>query len=135
MELNYPQIVVSMLLSTGFVSGIFALLTKSMWSPESKNDLARMGNEFARQLLADAKSEREELRLTIHELEDLDTKNRNTIARLQKLLEDKNRKIQELERRLNDMAQKLHSGTPISLRDIFGDSAPDHPLGPSPEAV
>lgn len=134
-DLNIPQMVVSVLLSGGFVGGLFALLTKSMWSPESKNDLARLGNDFARQLLADAQTERAELRLTIHELETNKTAHLETIERLKNLLNEKNRVIRELEERLTRMAEKLSAGEAISLRDIFGENAPDHTYYSPDEAV
>ena len=124
MQVTFAQMLVTALLSSGLVGGIIALLTKTVWSPESKNDLARLGNEFAQQLLSDAKSERQELRLTIHELEQsISTKN-DAIERLKQLAAEKDRVISELEERRLKMAQKLQAGTAITLQDIFGDKAP-----------
>ena len=98
--------------------------TKKLWSPEAKNDLAKLGNDFARQLLQDAKSEREELRLTITELEDIVQENKASIDRLKALANEKDRVIQELERRMARLAEKVSSGDPITLQDIFGEKAP-----------
>lgn len=117
---NYAQIVVTVLLSSGFVGGVMALLTKQMWSPESKNDLARLGNELAHQLLVDAKTEREELRLTIRELESTITEKGEVIARLNKIAHEKDRMISDLEDRQHKLALKIHLGEPITLYDIFG---------------
>lgn len=124
MEANVIQIIFTALLSSGLVGGLVALLTKTIWSPESKNDLAKLGNDFAHQLLLDAKSERAELRLTITELEDSITTKYQTIRRLNQIAEDKDKVIRDLENRLSMMARKLEEGIPITLQDIFGDKAP-----------
>lgn len=118
------QIVVTALLSSGMVGGVLALITKSMWSPESKNELARLGNEFAQQLLQDAKVEREELRITIRDLEHSLLTKREIIERLNQLAEDKDIVIRDLEQRQIKMAEKLKKGLPITLQDIFGGNAP-----------
>lgn len=118
------QIVVTALLSSGMVGGVLALITKAEWSPESKNELARLGNEFAQQLLQDAKVEREELRITIRDLEHSLSTKREIIERLNKLAEDKDIVIRNLEQRQIDMAEKLKKGLPITLQDIFGGNAP-----------
>lgn len=118
------QIVVTALLSSGVVGGVLALITKSMWSPESKNELARLGNEFAQQLLQDAKVEREELRITIRDLEHSLSTKREIIERLNQLAEDKDVVIRDLEQRQIKMAEKLKKGLPITLQDIFGGTAP-----------
>lgn len=118
------QIVVTALLSSGMVGGVLALITKSMWSPESKNELARLGNEFAQQLLQDAKVEREELRITIRDLEHSLSTKREIIERLNQLAEDKDIVIRNLEERQIKMAEKLKKGLPITLQDIFGGNAP-----------
>ena len=121
---NIAQIVVTALLSSGLVGGFLALVTKSMWSPESKNELARLGNEFAQQLLQDAKVEREELRITIRDLEHSLSTKREIIERLNQLAEDKDIVIHDLEQRQIMMAEKLKQGKPITLQDIFGGNAP-----------
>lgn len=124
MNLNYAQLIVTALLSSGFVTGMIALFGKTLTSPESKNDLARLGNEFAHQLLLDAKSEREELRLTIRELEQTNITQIDIIGRLEKLAHEKDKVIEELERRQIVIANKLQAGDPITLQDIFGPTAP-----------
>jgi uncharacterized coiled-coil protein SlyX len=126
MELNYEQLIVTTLLSSGLVTGLFTLITKKVASPEAKNDLARLGNEFARQLLIDAKSEREELRLTITELESVLSNKSDKIERLNQMLEDKDIVIKQLEARLRTISIKIQHGEPITLRDIFGEKAPDN---------
>lgn len=118
------QIIITALLSSGFVSGFIALLSKTVWSPESKNELARLGNEFAQQLLLEARSERQELRVTIQELEATVNVKNETINRLKHLAEEKDAVIHELEERQVMLAQKLQDGKPITLQDIFGDRAP-----------
>ena len=132
MNASVLQILITALLSSGFVGGLVALFTKQVWSPEAKNDLSRLGNEFARQLLSDAKAEREELRLTIHELENNMATTQVTVARLNAMAEEKDRVIAEFEQRLTKMARKLQQGLPISMQDIFGDKAPkEFTFGPS----
>jgi predicted nuclease with TOPRIM domain len=124
-DLNISQIVVSILLSSGLIGGIMALFTKTVWSPESRNELSKMGNEFARQLLADAKAEREELRLTIRELEASNEAKTETIARLRAILTQKDETIKKLERNRVHLALKLRNGEAIHIRDIFGGDYPD----------
>lgn len=135
MEVNLAQIFVSVVLSSGFVGGFFALLTKRMTSPESRNDLARLGNEFAHQLLQDARTEREELRLTINELEDIVTKKHDTIERLKHLAREKDLVIKELEHRLIVLAEKINSGQTITLKDIFGEKAPNAIINADTEII
>lgn len=131
------ETVVVAILSSSVVGGIITLLTKKVRSPEAENDLARLGNEFAHQLLADAKSEREELRLSIRELEDIITDRTEAVDRLRSLLEEKDAIIQELEVRQIKLAGKLQAGVPITLQDIFGKKAPSEfqlasPIDPEP---
>lgn len=135
MEFNFTQVIVSVIISSSFVGGVFAAFTKKMWSPEAKNDLAKLGNDFARQLLEDAKSERQELRLTIAELEDVVQENKASITRLKLLAEEKDRVIQELERRMARLAEKISSGEVITLQDIFGEKAPKDIVITKQEAV
>lgn len=124
-EIGIVEVLITALLTSGFVTGIFTLVTKKVWSPESKNELARLGSEFAQQLLRDAKSEREELRLTIRELQETVSIHHKTIDRLEHLAKAKDKIIAELEERQFKMAEKLRQGLPITLIDIFGDDAPD----------
>jgi septal ring factor EnvC (AmiA/AmiB activator) len=125
------QAIITAILSGGFVGGAFSLFTKKSRSPESQNDLARLGNEFAAQLLEDARKERTELRLTISELEqtnkehvEASTTKQESIDRLKRLLEDKNDRIRILETQRETVAQKLQNGEKITLADIFGRDAP-----------
>lgn len=122
--LSGVQLIVGLILSSGIIGSIMSLFMKSMWSPESKNDLARIGNEFAHQLLADAKSEREELRATIRELENVGKDHTASIARLNRIVAEKDVVINELEQRQIKMAHKLQKGEVITLQDIFGERAP-----------
>ncbi len=122
-----PQFLQSLVLGIfggGLVTGIFALLSKKSRSPESQNELARLGNEFATKLLEDARSERRELRETIKELEKSNFTKQETIDRLNTLVDQKDKRIEEFETRQRIVAKKLHVGEKITLHDIFGDDAP-----------
>lgn len=121
---NIFQTIAVAVLTGGLVSGIFALVTKRARSPESQNELARLGNDFAAKLLEDARTERGELRQTIKELEGSNGTKQETIDRLNALLEKKNERIDELERRQQVTARKLQAGEKITLQDIFGEDAP-----------
>lgn len=121
------QNIITSILSGGLVAGLFSLVTKRSKSPESQNELARLGNDFAAQLLKEAQLERTELRLTITELEkSLREQNKSietledSIDRLKNLLKTKNDRIDELHKRQHLLAGKLQSGEKISLVDIFG---------------
>lgn len=122
---DWFQTVISVVISSGIVTGIMALLTKRSRSPESQNELARLGNEFAAQLLADARVERKELRETISELENSNHTKQEIIDRLKNLLDEKDKRINELEHRQQVVAHKLRSGEKITLADIFGKDAPN----------
>lgn len=124
MEASVIQVIVASVLSSGLVGGIITLFTKRVWSPESKNELARIGNEFAQQLLEDAKNERTELRETIKQLEGSNFSKEQAIERLQKIADDKDTVIQQLEERQLVVARKLQRGEAVSLYDIFGENAP-----------
>lgn len=129
MSADLLQNVVTAVLSSGVVAGLFALLTKKSQSPESQNELARLGNEFAAKLLEDARTERAELRLTIKDLEgSIDTK-QESIDRLKSLLDEKDKKIHVLEELQHKVATKLQQGHPLTLADIFGGDAPDIMIG------
>lgn len=119
------QVLIAAVLSSGLVSGLITFLTKKARSPESQNQLAKLGNDFAAQLLTDARTERAELRLTITELESSNDTKQSSIDRLQGLLKEKDRRIEELENRQQVLAQKLQRGEVITLVDIFGSEAPE----------
>jgi predicted RNase H-like nuclease (RuvC/YqgF family) len=143
MSAEFLQNLVVVIITSGLVTGIFSLLTKRSKSPESQNDLARLGNDFAAQLLKEAQEERKELRTTIGNLEALlEQKKReynttieekdayietleNSIETLKSILKSKTDRIEELEARQQLLAEKLQKGEKISLTDIFGDNAPD----------
>lgn len=129
------QSIVVALLTGGFVSGIFAVINKKTVSPESQNDLARLGNEFAAQLLKDAKEERAELRASITELEKSNETKEQSIKRLKKLLEEKDARIEILENHQQNVASKLQRGEPLTLFDIFGKDAPNFPFSMAEEVV
>lgn len=119
------QMVITALLSSGLVGGFITLVSKKVWSPESENELARIGNEFAQKLLEDARTEREELRTTIRELENGMASKEQTIDRLKRLADDKDAVIRLLEDRQYIVARKLQLGEIITVRDIFGPETPD----------
>lgn len=125
MDPDTLQILVAAVLSSGLVSGAITFLTKKARSPESQNQLAKLGNDFAAQLLTDARTEREELRLTIKELESSNDTKQSSIDRLTGLLNEKDRRINELEERQQVLAHKLQRGEAITLVDIFGAEAPE----------
>lgn len=118
------QGLISGIFGAGLISGVLAIIQKRSRSPESQNELARLGNEFAAKLLEDARTERSELRTTIKELESSNSTKQETIDRLNALLEQKDRLIDELEHRRRIVARKLQIGERITLHDIFGEDAP-----------
>lgn len=118
---NSAQIIVTAILSSGLVTGFFAYFNKRTWSPESKNELARMGSEFAQQLLRDAKAEREELRATIKELQEFADTKQETIDRLRKICDDKDEVIEILEKQQVVVAQRIKNRQTITLKDVFGE--------------
>ena len=124
-DLNGIQLLVTALLSSGLVGGFITLFTKKIWSPETKNDLARIGNEFAQLLLEEARAEREELRTTIRELETGLITKQETIEKLDKILDEKDLVIGLLEERQYVVARKIASGEVVSLYDIFGPRTPE----------
>lgn len=120
-ELSGVQLFITVLVSSGLIGGLATLITKRVWSPETKNDLARIGNEFAQQLLNDARAEREELRVTIKELEKNVVTKQESIDRLKKLLEEKDEAIDLCEQRHLMVARKIQMGQEVTLEDIFGE--------------
>ena len=123
-EANIVQIVVTALLSSGLVGGLITLLSKRVWSPESKNELARIGSEFAQLLLEEARTEREELRMTIVELEASILTKEEAIERLKLMAREKDSVISLLEERQFVVARKIQQGELVSLYDIFGPKTP-----------
>lgn len=119
---NLAVIIITALMSSSVVAALVTLFSKKIVSPEAKIDLARMGSEFAHQLLMDAKVEREELRLTIKELEGLVQEKNDSIKRLTKVLDEKERVIRKLERTQIVMINKLRLGEPVKLEDLTGSS-------------
>lgn len=129
-EFNAIQVAVTALLSSGFVGGVMTLFSKKVWSPESKNELARIGNEFAQLLLEEARAEREELRQTIKELEHSIISKEDAIDRLQSIAREKDAVIQILEERQFIVAHKIQQGEVVTMYDIFGPHAPPEFLKP-----
>lgn len=112
-------------LVSAVVLGIFQLINRRTRTPESEAERTRLGNDFLRGLLDDARKEREELRATITELKQTNETNVDAIRRLQTLLDDKTDRIEKLEDRQQMLAEKLQSGEQITLADIFGADAPN----------
>lgn len=123
-SLNIPQMIAAFIFGSATVTGLFSIFNKKVESPEAKTDLARLVHETAHQLIVDAKSEREELRLTIRELNASIVTKDETIQRLEKLAEEKDAVIAELEARQIRLARKITAGIQITLRDVFGDIIP-----------
>lgn len=138
------QTVIIALIGSGLFQAVSTVVSKRSKSPESQNELARLGNEFASKLLEDARVERKELKDTIVQLEsikssqanELETKN-NAINKLQQILHEKELKITDLENRQQEVARKLQVGEKITLSDIFGRDAPQgiHVIVDSKDAV
>lgn len=80
----------------------------------------RLGNDFLRGLLNDARAEREELRKTIDELRDERTSHVASITRLEALLSSKDDRIRALEHLPQDLTEKLQRGEVITLEDVLG---------------
>jgi predicted RNase H-like nuclease (RuvC/YqgF family) len=122
------QILAMSSVAAALISGLFllvqTLVTKRLRSPADENERTKLGNEFLRSLLEDARKEREELRMTISELKQTGETKDETIARLEALAESKDDRIHELESRIDNMARKLQSGQVITLHDVFGRDAP-----------
>ncbi len=97
---------------------------KRVKTPADENERTKLGNEFLRSLLEDARKEREELRMTIDELRALDVKNTEAIRRLQTIADSKDDRIRELESRQAANAAKLQAGHPLTLADILGTTPP-----------
>lgn len=115
------QLVTSVLTgSFGIGAIVYLVIQKRLRTPADENDSIRLGNEFLRGLLDDARKEREELRKTIDELRDARTDNEATILRLQKLLASKDERIEALESLLERITEKLHRGEHITLEDVLG---------------
>lgn len=112
-------------LVSAVVLGIFQLINRRTRTPESEAERTRLGNDFLRGLLDDARKEREELRATITELKQTNETNVDAIRRLQTLLDDKTDRIEKLEDRQQMLAGKLQAGEQITLADIFGSDAPN----------
>lgn len=118
------QTAVSSVVVAAVVSGIFTYVNKRSKSPESQNQLAQIGADFAAKLLSDAVVERRELRTTITELEKSNDVKQESIDRLKGILAEKDRRIADLVNRQHMVASKLQRGEVITLQDIFGDDAP-----------
>lgn len=114
------QIAITALLSSGLVGGIMTIFSKKVWSPESKNELARIGNEFAQLLLEEARAEREELRRTIDELERVILEKKEALEKLEAIAREKDQVIHMLEDRQMMVARKIREGELVSLDDVFG---------------
>ena len=118
------HIVTAVALLSSFISSITTIAVKKLVSPEARNELARIGNEFAEQLLKEARSEREELRATISELEGVLAANHETITKLRHIANEKDLVIQELESRRFNVALKLRNGQTVTAEDVFGAKVP-----------
>lgn len=118
-------IAIPSVLSSSVVGGIVALVAKSIWSPESKNELTRLGNEFAQQLLNEARSERKQLRETINDLQEVVNRKRGQIEELEKMARSKDRVIKQLEHRRAKIATLIQEGAKITMNDIFGKDIPE----------
>jgi phage-related minor tail protein len=120
---------------SSLVSSLTTIAVKKERSPESKNELARIGNEFAEQLLNEARSEREQLRATISELESVLATNHDTMTTLRRIAVEKDLVIQELEARRFNVALKLRNGQKVTYEDVFGTKVPIAFIKENPEIM
>lgn len=95
---------------------------KKIKTPADENEATRLGNQFLRDMLADAKAEREELRESIKQLHEDGVAKQAALDRLEQILESKDSRIRELEERQEQNARKLQSGVALTLEDILGTS-------------
>lgn len=114
------------------VTIIVAVINKKARTPSDENDSIRLGNDFLRGLLNDARTEREELRRTIEELRDDKKTHEEAVNRLEHLAKTKDDRIRELEEILERLTQKLQRGEVVSLQDILGDTTGSSPIVMSP---
>lgn len=98
---------------------LIALFGKKLRSPADENDSIRLGNEFLRGLLEDARKEREELRKTLEEMRSDRVGHEQTITRLEGLLVGKDIRIRELEDLLESLTEKLRRGQVITIEDLL----------------
>lgn len=118
--MNGPDIGVYVGQGVTLILALIAIFGKRVASKSDDNDAMKLGNEFLRGLLADAKSEREELRATIEELRDDRKSHEESLARLKALLDQKNERIEQLEATLDRIAEKLSAGESVTLADLVG---------------
>lgn len=107
----------------GPVAIIIQLWGKKVRTPADDNEASQLAKEWYRDMLADAKAEREELRKTIDELRDENKENTVSINRLEAMLERKDGRIKELEDRRDSNVAKLQAGLVLTLGDILGSDA------------
>lgn len=110
------------------VTIVVAVINKKARTPSDENDSIRLGNEFLRGLLSDAKAEREELRKTIEELRDDKKTHEEAVSRLESIADTKDARIRELEAILERLTEKLQRGEVVSLQDILGDTTGSSPI-------
>lgn len=101
------------------ITGGYALLNKKTRAPADDNEAMKLGNEFLRGLLADAKSEREELKATIEGLKADTQAHKASVDRLEGLLRHKDDRIAELESIIDRLVAKLGQGELITVSDLF----------------
>lgn len=105
-------------------TALLAIFGKKIWGASDQNESVKLGNEFLRGLLNDARTEREELRKTIDDLRADAKSHADAIARLTSILTSKDARIQQLETLLEALTEKLRRGEAITLADLLAtDSA------------
>lgn len=100
-------------------TALLAIFGKKIWGASDQNESVKLGNEFLRGLLNDARTEREELRKTIDDLRADAKSHEEAIARLQSILNSKDARIRQLETLLEALTDKLRRGEAITLADLL----------------
>lgn len=109
----------------GISQAVIARKSRQDRTPADENEATRLGNEFFKTLLGEAREERKELRETIRQLETDGTTKQSRIDALLALDARKTRRIDILEMRARLAAEKLASGSLLTIVDILGGTDED----------
>jgi hypothetical protein len=126
--MNDPAVYVAVLALIGTLATAVALSYQAVQSrrarqdrsPADENEATRIGNDFFKSLLSEAREERKELRETIAALERDGNVKRERIEALEALDRKKTHRIEVLERRAQKAAEKLAAGVLLTVADLLG---------------
>lgn len=116
--MDWVELLGSTVFSSSVIIAVVGVWGRKILTPKDRTNLMAAQQQLVDQLLSEARIERESLRATIHELNEIGTRNVETIDGLRRMISEKDLMIRTLELTLNNIYTKVRTGILITEADV-----------------